>query len=297
MTIVDKIGNTPLIRLKNIEQKFKINCKIFAKVEYFNLTGSIKDRPVLAILKDLKKKKIINNNSTIIEATSGNTGISLAALGKYFKCNVIIVMPSSMSKQRQDIIKSYGAKLVLCEGGMSEANKIANKLLSEIPNSVILGQFDNENNFLSHVKGTAKEIDKQLKNIDYIFAGFGSGGTISGVGYYFKNKNRETKIIALEPKQSPLVSKGYASFHLIQGIGANFVPKNFKKEFVDEVCLVDDKNSIEMAKEISINEGLYVGYSSGANLLGAIEYIKKHKLKNKNVVIIFPDSGDRYTFF
>ncbi len=296
--IASLVGNTPLIRLKNIEQIYDTNCRIYAKVEYFNLTGSIKDRPVLEILKNLKTRKIISEGSTIIEATSGNTGISLAALGRHFKCKVIIVMPSSMSKQRQDIMRAYGASLILVEGGMSAANQKANQLLKEIPNSVLLGQFDNENNIKAHIKGTAKELDNQLDNIDYVFAGFGTGGTISGIGSYFKNtkKDKNIKIIALEPESSPLVSQGKAGKHLIQGIGSDFIPANFKRKYVDEVLTVNDKDSIALAKDISRYEGLYVGISSGASLLGALNYIKNNNLKKKNIVVIFPDSGDRYTF-
>lgn len=294
--ITSLVGNTPLIRLTNIEKIYRTSCKIYAKVESFNLTGSIKDRAVLEILKDFKKRKLIKPGSVIIEATSGNTGISLSALGRHLNLKVIIVMPDSMSKQRQDIMKAYGASLVLVKGGMSEANKKANQLLKEIPNSILLGQFDNPNNVKAHIKLTAKELDRQLKNIDYIFAGFGSGGTVSGLGYYFKNKKKKTKIIALEPKQSPLITKGEAHKHLIQGIGADFIPNNLKQEYIDEINTVDDKESISMAKDISRYEGLYVGISSGASLLGAINYIKENNIKKANIVVIFPDSGDRYNF-
>lgn len=291
---LEKLGNTPIIRLKNIEKEFGLSTFIYAKNESENPTGSIKDRAVYQMLLDGVNSGLLKEGYTVIEATSGNTGISLAAFGPLFGLKVVIVMPDNMSLKRRELIRYYGAELCLIKGGMKECSEHAEKLVKSIPNSIILGQFDNLSNMKAHFLTTGKEIWEQVKNVDYVFAGIGSGGTISGIGKYMKENNKITKCIGIEPKQSPLITKGVAGGHLIQGIGANFIPNNFVKEYVDEVVTVDDVSSIEMSKKILELENIDVGYSSGANLLGAITYLKEHKLSGGTVVVIFPDTGTRY---
>lgn len=290
---MEKIGNTPLIRLKKIEEKFNLNCRLFAKLESENLSGSIKDRAAYQIIKDYQEQNILKNGSSILEATSGNTGISLAALGKLFDYHVTIVMPKTMSKQRQEMIKKYGAELVLLDGGMKQCHDYVEKLHKDNPNSIIAGQFENPSNIKAHILTTGPEIQRQCPTASYIFGGFGTGGTLTGLAIYFKN---QVKIIAIEPLQSPLLTKGQSGPHLIQGIGANFIPNNFKKELMYDIICVDDAQSIEYAKMINEVENIYVGYSSGAALLGTINYIKKHNISNVDIVIIFPDKGDRYSW-
>lgn len=289
------IGKTPVKRLVNIERRYGlINVDLFAKLENTNLTGSIKDRTVYQMLLDDFKSGRIKEGYTVIEATSGNTGISLAALGAKLNLNVIIVMPTSMSIERRNLISSYGAKLVLVEGGMAECNNEAIRLQKETPNSVILGQFDHESNAKAHYLHTGEEIAKGIRFVDYVFAGIGSGGTISGIGQYMVENKPNVKCIGVEPEESPLITKGIAGPHLIQGIGANFIPKNFKAEYVDEVVTVKGEDAIKMSNEILESEGINVGYSSGANLLAAINYVKANKLENVQIVVIFPDDGGRY---
>ena len=291
---VNKIGNTPIIRLENIEKKYNLTVKLFAKDESKNFTGSIKDRAVLQMLSDDLSSGRIKEGYTVIEATSGNTGISLAALGNIFNLRVIIVMPDTMSKQRRELITQYGADLVLVSGGMKECNEKALELQKTIQNAVIFGQFEHQSNYKAHYLTTGKEIINDLPNVKYIFAGIGTGGTISGIGKFFKENNTNTKIIGIEPKQSPLITEAKSSGHLIQGIGANFIPDNFKKEYVDEVITVDDKESIDMSQTILEVENINVGYSSGANLLGAINYVKQNDIKEGEILVIFPDDGGRY---
>ena len=291
---VNKLGNTSMIRLKNIEKKYNLNVSLYAKNESENPTGSVKDRAVYQMLLDGVNAGTLKEGSTVIEATSGNTGISLAAFGPLFGLKVIIVMPDNMSLKRRELIKGYGAELCLIKGGMKECNEQAQKLVKELSNSVILGQFDNLSNMKAHYLTTGKEIVEQVENVDYIFAGIGSGGTISGIGKYMKENKPNVKCIGIEPKQSPLITEGVAHSHLIQGIGANFIPNNFVREYVNEVITVDDSSSIEMSKKILELENVDVGYSSGANLLGAINYVKENNIESGNIVVIFPDSGSRY---
>lgn len=295
-SILDLIGNTPLVKLNKIEKHFNLNIFLYAKLEKNNPAGSIKDRAVFYMLNKLLKDNKIQKGSTIIEPTSGNTGIALAALSNYFDLNCIIVMPSSMSKQRQELIKAYGAELVLVEGGMKEAILEAEKINNKIKDSIILGQFTNPNNPLAHYETTIKEILNDLENVDYIFAGIGTGGTISGIAKYIKENNLNIKIIGIEPEESPLLTKGYSSSHLIQGIGANIVPENYYHQYIDDVVSVKGEESIGFAKTILKQEGYLVGISSGACLLGAINYIKNNNLENKNIVLIFPDTGERYSW-
>lgn len=290
------VGNTKLVRLAKLEKLFNLEFQIYAKVENTNPTGSIKDRAVHNMLLEYKNDGTLKEGGTIIEATSGNTGISLSYFSKVFNYRCIIVMPESVSLQRREIIKSYGAELVLLKGGMKECNDKALSLLKEIPNSFIFSQFENINNPLAHYKGTGPEILHDLADVDYVFGGIGTGGTISGIGKFFKEAKPDTRIIGIEPEESPLLTKGVAGPHLIQGIGANFIPNTFLKENVDEVIATKGLEAIEMAKKIREVEGIDIGISSGASLLGAINYIKSNNLKGKKVVAIFPDKGDRYTW-
>lgn len=291
-----KIGNTPLLRLKEIEDRFNLNNEIFIKDESKNYTGSIKDRPALNMILNYINDGLINESTTIIEATSGNMGISLAALCESFNLPCIIVMPKSMSKQRQEMIKQYHAKLLLVDGTMEDAKKEVEKLAKENKNYLIFNQFNNKHNPSAHYFNTAREIENQLNDIDYMFICFGSSGTITGISTYYKEKGYKTKFIAIEPEESPLLSKGYASKHIIQGIGANFIPSILNKENIFEVITVNGDKAKEMAKLINQNTSLFVGISTGANVLGIINYIKKHNLKNKKILTLVMDKGDRYSW-
>ncbi len=295
-SIIEMVGNTPLLRLHKIEEAYGIECKIYAKLEKQNPAGSVKDRVALSMYQDYINKGLLNKDTVIIEPTSGNTGIGLSSLGNYFGNKVVIVMPNSMSQQRKDLMKAYNAELILVDGGMKEAVDKANELHNEIKNSIIAGQFYNEANINAHYKTTAPEIFNDLKVVDYIFAGIGTGGTISGIGKYVKTNKFKTKIIGIEPASSPLINKGYAGPHKIQGIGANFIPDNYKKEFVDEVIDIKDEDAIKTARNITKQEGVLVGISSGASLFGAISYIKNENLHDKTIVVIMPDTGERYSW-
>lgn len=287
---------TKIVRLNQIEKQYSLNNEVYAKVESTNPSGSIKDRAVYQMLLDFKNDNKINENTVIVEATSGNTGIALAYYQKEFNYKALIIMPSSMSKQRREMISQYGAELLLLDAGMKECEDKAIELAKINNNYLWLNQFGNKSNPKAHFLNTAPEIEEELDNIDYIFMVFGSGGTISGVGKYFKMHHKDTKIIGIEPFESPLLSKGYASKHLIQGIGANFIPTNLDTSCIDEIITVKGEESIEMAKTIRQVEDIDVGISSGAALLGVINYIKEHKLQNKRIVTIFPDKGDRYSW-
>lgn len=287
------IKKTPLVELKKIKEKFNLPFRVFAKVESYNPTGSIKDRAVLQMLLDDYESKRINKDTVIIEATSGNTGISLAYYGKLFGNKVIIVMPSTMSRQRREMISNLGATLHLVNGGMKECNEEAEILHKSLQNSIILGQFDHKSNKKAHYLHTVKEIIEDLPSVKYIVSGIGSGGTISGIGKYVKDNNLDIKMIGVEPYESPLISKGIANDHLIQGIGANFIPSILELDVIDDIVLVKGNDSIEASKLLYELEDLYVGYSSGAALLAILEYYKNHEV-NGDVVIILPDKGDRY---
>ncbi len=288
--ITELIGKTPLVRLN------KINPNIYAKLEKGNPAGSIKDRAVLGIIKDYQSKGLIHEGSTLIEPTSGNTGIALACLSNYFGYRCIIVMPESMSVQRRELIKAYGAELVLVKGGMSECEAKAKELLKEIPGSLIFGQFDNPANKLAHYLTTGPEILEDLPDVDVIVAGFGTGGTISGIGRYFKEHKPGVEIIGVEPESSPLVSKGIAGPHKIQGIGANFVPNNLDLSYIDRIETVNDEDAINMARTIVKKEGYLVGISSGAALSKALEISNREEYEGKKIVVIFPDTGERYSW-
>lgn len=290
-----KVGNSPLVELKKIEEKFNLPFRLFAKVESYNPTGSIKDRAVYQMLLDDYESKRINKDTVIIEATSGNTGISLSYFASLFSNKVIIVMPTSMSLERRRMISQFGAELVLVEGGMKECNAKAIELSKNLQNSIILGQFEHNSNKKAHYLHTSREIINELPTVKYIVSGIGSGGTISGIGKYVKENNLDIKMIGVEPFESPLLTKGISNPHLIQGIGANFVPKILELDVIDDIVLVKGEEAIEAARQLNELEDLYVGYSSGAALLGILEYYKNHEV-NGDVVIILPDKGDRYTW-
>ena len=291
------MGNTPLIELTNLEKELDLKAKIFAKVESFNPAGSVKDRVALNMILDAENKGVLTPGATIIEPTSGNTGIGLASIGAMRGYKVILTMPSSMSKERIMLLKAYGAEVVLTEAslGMKGSLQKADELNKEIPNSVILGQFVNPANPEMHYKTTGPEIYNDLNGqVDYFVAGIGTGGTISGTGRYLKEKNPNVKVIGVEPFSSPLLTKGTAGPHKIQGIGANFVPETLDQKVYDEIMDITNEESMEFARILGKKEGFLVGISSGAALSAAIKIAKKEENKNKNIVVIFPDGGDRY---
>ena len=291
------IGNTPLLRLNNIEKKLNLNVTLLAKVEYFNPTGSVKDRVALSMLEDAEKKNLLKENTVVIEPTSGNTGIGLASVcaAKGYKC--ILVMPENMSKERIKLIKAYGAEVVLSpkEKGMQGAVDKAEELSKTYESSFIPSQFDNPANPEIHYKTTGPEIYKDTnKTVDIFIAGIGTGGTISGIGRYLKEQNNSIKIIGVEPDDSPLLTKGKAGPHKIQGIGANFVPKILNKKYIDEIMTATSEESFEYARMAGKYEGILVGISSGAALAQAVKIAKKDENKGKTIVVLLPDSGDRY---
>lgn len=291
------IGNTPLVELTNIEKQYSLKAKLYAKVEYFNPTGSVKDRIALSMINDALEKGLINENSVLIEPTSGNTGIGIAALCAMKNIKCILVMPESMSIERRKLLSIYGAKLVLTEAkeGMGGSIKKAKELEKTIPNAVILGQFDNEANPRIHYLTTGKEIYNDLNGkVDLFIAGIGTGGTISGTGKYLKEKIKDVKIIGVEPLSSPVISQNKKGSHKIQGIGAGFIPSTLDLSIIDKVETCSDEDAFTFARIVPSIEGMLVGISSGASLKVAIEYAKKEENTNKNIVVLFPDSGDRY---
>ena len=291
------IGNTPLVELTNIEKQYSLKAKLYAKVEYFNPTGSVKDRIALSMINDAFNKGLINENSVLIEPTSGNTGIGIAALCAMKNIKCILVMPESMSIERRKLLSIYGAKLVLTEAkeGMGGSIKKAKELEKTIPNAVILGQFDNEANPRIHYLTTGKEIYNDLNGkVDLFIAGIGTGGTISGTGKYLKEKIKDVKIIGVEPLSSPVISQNKKGSHKIQGIGAGFIPSTLNLNIIDKVETCSDEDAFKFAKIVPSIEGMLVGISSGASLKVAIDYAKKEENANKNIVVLFPDSGDRY---
>ena len=290
------IGKTPLLELTHIEKLYSLKAKIFAKLEYFNTTGSVKDRIAKAMIEDSESKGLLTAGGTIIEATSGNTGIGIASVGTAKGYKVIIVMPETMSVERRQLIKAYGAEVVLTEGakGMKGAIAKAEELAKE-KNGVILGQFVNPANPEIHYKTTGPEIyDDTDGRVDYFVAGVGTGGTITGVGKYLKEKNANVKIIAVEPESSPVLSKGVAGAHKIQGIGAGFVPQTLDTSIYDAVATVSNEDAFATGKLIGKTEGVLVGISSGASLKVAIDIASKAENQGKNIVVLLPDSGDRY---
>ena len=296
-SVSEIIGNTPLVELKNIEKQFELKARLLAKLEYLNPAGSVKDRVALSIINDFEAQGKLNSDSVIIEPTSGNTGIGLAAVGAARGYRVIIVMPDSMSIERQMLMKAYGAELVLTDGakGMSGAIAKAEELKSQIPNSIIAGQFTNPANPKAHFETTGPEIYRDTDgNVDIFVAGIGTGGTITGTGEYLKSQNPDIKIVAVEPASSPLLSNGCAAAHKIQGIGANFVPEVLNTKIYDEIIAVSDDDSFKTGKYIGSTEGVLVGISSGAALYAAIEVAKRPENEGKTIVVLLPDTGDRY---
>lgn len=296
-SFTEVIGNTPLMELCNIKTNLNLKASIFGKLEFLNPAGSVKDRVAMAMITDAEQKGILSQGGTVIEATSGNTGIGLAAVctAKGYKC--IIVMPDTMSVERRKLIESFGAQIVLTDGkqGMNGAVEKATALQKEIPGSIIAGQFYNPANPLVHYNTTAPEIYKALDGkVDILVCGVGSGGTISGIGKFLKQKNPNIKVVAVEPQSSPVLSKGVSGSHKIQGIGANFVPENLDTGIYDQIITVSDENAFNYARLLCKTEGLSVGISSGAALCAAVETAKLCDNANKNIVVIFPDTASRY---
>ena len=296
-SVAELVGNTPLLELKNIENKYNLKAHLLAKLEYFNPAGSVKDRVALSMINDMEQKGLLKPNSVIIEPTSGNTGIGLAAVGASRGYRVIIVMPDSMSVERQKLMSAYGAELVLTEGakGMSGAIEKAEQLNKEISNSIIAGQFTNPANPKAHFETTGPEIYRDTDgNIDIFVSSIGTGGTITGTGEYLKSQNTNIKVIGVEPAASPLLTKGVAGPHKIQGIGANFVPDVLNQDICDEIIAVSDDDAFEYGRIIGKTEGVLVGISSGAALCAAIEVAKREESAGKTIVVLLPDTGDRY---
>lgn len=291
------IGNTPLVEFTNIEKKYGLKAKLLAKLEYFNPAGSVKDRIALEMIEEAERSGKIKPGATIIEPTSGNTGIGLASIATAKGYKAIIVLPETMSVERRNIIKAYGAELVLTDGakGMKGAIAKAEELNKEIPGSFIAGQFVNPANPQAHRKTTGPEIWEDTDGqVDIFVAGVGTGGTITGVGEYLKEKKASVRVVAVEPASSPVLSEGTAGTHKIQGIGAGFVPDVLNTKIYDEVVKVENEDAFELGKEIAKNEGILTGISSGAALWAAVREAEKPENEGKTIVVFLPDSGDRY---
>ena len=295
--ILDLVGRTPLVEAVNLEKKWNLKAKLLLKLEYFNPAGSVKDRVAKEMLEDAEKRGLISEGATIIEPTSGNTGIGLAAMAVAKGYKAILTMPDTMSVERRNILKAYGADIVLTPGaeGMKGAIARAEELAKEIPNSFIPGQFDNPANPEAHRKTTGQEIWQDTDGkVDIFVAGVGTGGTITGTGSYLKEKNPSIKIVAMEPASSPVLSQGTSGPHKIQGIGAGFVPKILDTEVYDEIVTVENDTAFEYGKELAKTEGFLVGISSGAALYAAMEEAKKPENEGKTIVVLLPDNVDRY---
>ena len=295
--VTELIGKTPLFELKNIEKEYDLKASIFAKLEYFNATGSVKDRIAAEMIEDAEARGVLKKGSVIIEPTSGNTGIGLASVGTSKGYRVIIVMPETFSLERRKLIRAYGAEIVLSEGskGMKGAIAKANELAKEIPDSFIPSQFENPANWKAHYKTTGPETYEDTDGkVDIFVAGVGTGGTITGTGKYLKEKNKEIKIVAVEPASSPVLSGGQPGPHKIQGIGAGFVPEVLDTSIYDEIITVANEDAIATGRPFGRKEGLLVGISAGAALYAAIKLASLEENANKNIVVLLPDSGDRY---
>lgn len=295
--IDELVGKTPLLQAKNIENNQKLQARLLLKLEMFNPAGSVKDRVALKMIEDAISKGKISKGATIIEPTSGNTGIGISAICASRGYKAILVMPDTMSVERIKLLKAYGAEVVLTEGklGMKGAIDKALEIKEKTPNSFICGQFDNPSNILAHYQTTGPEIYADADGeVDYFVAGIGTGGTISGTGKYLKEKNPKIKIVGVEPFDSPLITKGKSGAHKIQGIGANFIPDNYDKEIVDDVLLVTTEQAYEGCRMLAKQEGLLVGISSGGALFTAIELAKRKENKGKTIVVLLPDTGERY---
>lgn len=291
------IGRTPLLELTHLEQEYGLKAKLYAKLEYFNPAGSVKDRVAKMMLDDAEKEGKLTKNSVIIEPTSGNTGIGLASVAAARGYRIIIVMPDTMSVERRQLMKAYGAELVLSEGakGMKGAIAKANELAEEIPNSFIPGQFVNPSNPKAHYETTGPEIWEDTEGkVDYFVAGVGTGGTVTGVGKYLKEKNPAVKVVAVEPATSAVLSTGVAGAHKIQGIGAGFVPEILDTTIYDEIIPVANEDAFALGKKIGTSEGVLVGISSGAAVWAALDVAKRPENEGRNIVVLLPDTGDRY---
>lgn len=294
---LDLVGQTPLVRLNNLIKKEGLEADVLAKLEYFNPAGSVKDRIAKEMILDAMEKGLINKNTTLIEPTSGNTGIGLSAVATSLNLKIIITMPETMSVERRNLMKAYGAELVLTPGseGMKGAIAKAKELASQIENSFIPGQFENPANPQAHYKTTGPEIYSQTEGkVDIFVAGVGTGGTISGIGKYLKEQNPNVKVVAVEPASSPVLSTGKGGAHKIQGIGAGFVPDTLDTKIYDEIITVENEDAFASGKEVAKTEGILIGISSGAAIQAAKELAKREENKGKTIVVLLPDGGDRY---
>ena len=295
--VSELIGKTPLLELCNLENELNLKAKLFAKLEYFNPAGSVKDRVALQMIEDAEEKGLLKEGSVIIEPTSGNTGIGLASVAASKGYRLIITMPETMSEERRKLIAAYGAELVLTDGskGMNGAIEKAEELSKEIPNSIVAGQFVNPANPQAHRRTTGPEIWEDTDGtVDIFVAGVGTGGTITGTGEYLKSKNENIQIIGIEPCDSPVLSGGKAGPHPLQGIGAGFIPEVLNTKIIDEIVTISGEQAFEASRLLARKEGILVGISSGAALYSAIELAKKEENTNKNIVVLLPDTGDRY---
>lgn len=296
-SVLDMVGGTPLLEAKNLEREFGLKAKILMKLEYLNPAGSVKDRIARAMILDAREKGLLKEGATLIEPTSGNTGIGLASMAASLGYRLILTMPETMSIERRNILKAYGAEIVLTDGarGMTGAIEKAKELAQEIPDSFIPGQFENPVNPKAHIETTGPEIWEDTKGkVDIFVAGVGTGGTITGVGTYLKEKNPNVKIVAMEPSDSPVLSGGEPGPHKLQGIGAGFIPETLDTEIYDEILTIGSEEAFSGARQIAQKEGVLVGISSGAAFAAAVKLAKRPENEGKTIVVLLPDSGDRY---